>query len=79
MQTKCRLKVTAEIPGEFNSFNFETCVKQPRLYHVHKLFYELCLTYLKNFVALKGVHQYCTRQSCEFVTFPLVSKVRCGT
>ena len=42
-----RLKVTAETLGELNSFTFETRVKQLRLNHVHKLFYELCLAYLK--------------------------------
>ena len=42
-----RLKVTAKTLGELNSFTFETRVKQLRLNHVHKLFYELCLSYLK--------------------------------
>ena len=44
--------------------NVETRVKQLRLNHLHKIFYDLCPTYLKiNFVPLKGVHQYCTRSS----------------
>ena len=31
---------------------------------MHKIFYDLCPTYLKeNFVPLRDVHQYCTRSS----------------
>ena len=57
-------RVTADTLGESNLLNVETPVKQLRLNHVHKLFYDLCPTYLKeHFVPLKDVHQYCTRSS----------------
>ena len=57
-------RVTADTLGESNLLNVETPVKQLKLNHVHKLFYDLCPTYLKeHFVPLKDVHQYCTRSS----------------
>ena len=32
---------------------------------MHKIFYEMCPTYLKdNYVPLKDEHQFCTRSSC---------------
>ena len=50
---------TADTLGESNLLNVETLVKQLRLNHVHKIFYDLCPTYLKeNFVPLKDVHQH---------------------
>ena len=50
--------VTADTLGETNLLNVETQVKQLRLNHVHKMFYDLCPTYLiENFVPLKDVHQ----------------------
>ena len=53
-----RSRVTADTLVELNLLNVETLVKQLRLNHVHKIFYELCPTYLKeNFVPLKDVHQ----------------------
>ena len=59
-----RSRVTADTLGESNLLNVETLVKQLRLNHVHKVFYDLCPTYLKeNFVPLKDVHQYCSRSS----------------
>ena len=59
-----RSRVTADTLGESNLLNVETRVKQLRLNHVHKIFYDLCPTYLnENVVPLKDVHQYCTRSS----------------
>ena len=56
--------VTAVTIGESNLLNVETRVKQLRLNHVYKIFYDLCPSHLKeNFVPLKDVHQYCTRSS----------------
>ena len=44
--------------------NVEIRVKQLRLNHVHKIFYDLRPTYQKeNVVPLKDVHQFCTRYS----------------
>ena len=34
---------------------------------MHKIFYELCPTYLKNFVPLKDVYQYCTITSKSLI------------
>ena len=59
-----RTRITADILAELNLLNVETWVKQLRLNHVHKIFYNLCPTYLKkNFVRLNAVHLYDTRSS----------------
>lgn len=59
-----RTRITGDILAELNLLNVETRVKQLRLNHVHKIFYNLCPTYLKqNFVPLNSVHQYNTRSS----------------
>ena len=42
-----RSRVTADTLGELNLLNVENRVKQLRLNHVHKIFYDLCPTYLK--------------------------------
>ena len=47
-----------------NLLNVETRVKQLRLNHVHKIFYNLCPSYLQeNFVPLRDVHHHNTRSS----------------
>ena len=51
--------VNADTLGESNLLNVETRVKQLRLNHVHKIFYDLC----PKRKLLKDVHQYCTRSS----------------
>ena len=52
-----RSRVTADTFGELNLLYEETRVKQLRLNHVHKIFYELCPTYLKDhYVPLKDEH-----------------------
>ena len=54
-----RTRITADILGELNMLNDETRVKEPGINHVHKLFYDLCRTYLKeNGFPLKDMHQY---------------------
>ena len=59
-----RTRITADILAELNLLNVETRVKQLRLNHVHKIFYNLCPTYLKeNFVRLNAVHLHDTRSS----------------
>ena len=59
-----RSRVTADTLGESNLLNVETRVKQLRLNHVYKIFYDLCPTYLnENVVPLKDVHQYCKQSS----------------
>ena len=59
-----RTRITANILAELNFLNVETWVKQLRLNHVHKIFYNLCPTYLKeNFVRLNAVHLHDTRSS----------------
>ena len=56
-----RTRINVDILGELNMLNDESRVKQLRLNHVHKLFYDLRRTYLKeNFFPLKDVHQYST-------------------
>ena len=59
-------RVTADILGESNLLNVETWVKQLRLNHVHKIFYDLCppTCLEENSVPLKDVHQSGTRSSC---------------
>ena len=59
-----RSRVTADTLGESNLLNVETQVNKLRQNNVHKIFYDLCPTNLKeNFFPLKDVHQYCTRSS----------------
>ena len=59
-----RTRITADILAELNLLNVETLVKQLRLNHVHKIFYNLCPTYLKeNFVRLNAVHLHVTISS----------------
>ena len=59
-----RSRVTADTLGESNLLNVETQVNQLRQNNVHKIFYDLYPTNLKeSFVPLKDVHQYCTRSS----------------
>ena len=54
-----RSRVTADTFGELNLLYVKTRVKQLRLNHVHKIFYELCPTYLKdNYVPVKDEHQF---------------------
>ena len=66
-----RTRITADILSELNLLNVETRVKQLRLNHVDKIFYNLCPQYLKeNFVPLNDVHQYNTRSSSITQTCP---------
>ena len=59
-----RTRISADILSELNLLNVETRVKQLRLNHVHKIFYNLCPQYLtENVVPLNDVHQYNTRSS----------------
>ena len=61
-----RTRVTADILGELNLLNDETRVKQPRLNHVNKLFYDLRRTYPKeNFFSFKrSASIYSTSSNC---------------
>ena len=59
-----RTRITADILAELNLLNVETWVKQLRLNYVHKIFYNLCPTHLKeDFVQLNAVHLHDTRSS----------------
>lgn len=59
-----RTRINFEILMNLNLLNVENRVKQLRLNHVHKIFYNLCPSYLKeNFVPLKEVHHHNTRSS----------------
>ena len=59
-----RTRITSDILMNLNLLNVETRVKQLRLNHVHKIFYNLCPSYLQeNFVPLRDVHHYNTRSS----------------
>ena len=56
-----RPSITSDILMELNTLNVGTNVKQLRLSHAHKIFYNLCPSYLKEiFVLLKDVYQYNT-------------------
>ena len=48
-----RLRVIIDTLGESNLLNVETLVKQLGLNHVHKIFYDLCPTYLKENCSFK--------------------------
>ena len=49
-----RTRITSDILMNLNLLNVETRVKQLRLNHVHKIFYNLCPSYLQeNFVPLR--------------------------
>ena len=48
-----RSRVTADTLGESNLLNVKTLVKQLGLNHVHKIFYDLCPTYLKENCSFK--------------------------
>ena len=59
-----RTRITSDILMNLNLLNVETRVKQLRLNHVHKIFYNLCPSYLQeNFVPLRDVHHHNTRSS----------------
>ena len=71
-----RTRITADIFADSNLLNVETRVKQLRLNHVHKIFYNLCPTYMKeNFVPLSEVHQHNTRSRGYNFSVPLCRSV----
>ena len=54
-----RTRITSDILMNLNLLNVETRVKQLRLNRVHKIFYNLCPSYLQeSFVPLRDVHHH---------------------
>ncbi|MCU7801436.1 MAG: hypothetical protein KZQ70_15225, partial [gamma proteobacterium symbiont of Lucinoma myriamae] len=64
-----RTRITSDVLTELNLLNVDSRVKQLRLNHVHKIFYNSCPPYLKqNFLPLKDAHQHNTRSSsCNYL------------
>ena len=61
-QLRPRTSITSNILMNLNLLNVETRIKQLRLNHVHKIFYNLCPSYLQeNFVPLRDAHHHNTR------------------
>ena len=66
-----RTRITSDFLMNLKLLNVKTMVKQLKLNHVHKIFYNLCPSYLQeNFVPLRDVHHHNTRSSCYSFLVP---------
>ena len=74
-QLRPRTRITSDILMNLNLLNVEIGVKQLRLNHVHKIFYNLCPSYLQeNFVPLRDVQHHNTRSSGYKFLVPKASR-----